>query len=121
MKSFESPCASTHDAPLKRRLGPAEPSAPPTEHQMVPDSSHGLLRRLDTENPGGGRMITFCLWQIRRNPLRDTSASPALLGDEGGGVPLSIISGRRSPDDELCREGSRSELQGKVSVKTSQI
>src|SRR4051812_43741794 len=71
MKSFQSPCASTHDAPMKQRLGPAEPSAPPTEHQMVPDSSHDLLRRPDTENlGGGGRMITFCLWQIRSNPLR---------------------------------------------------
>src|SRR3954468_10722592 len=53
MKSFESPCASTHDAPLKQRLGPAELSAPPTEHQMVPDSSHGPLRGPDTENLGG--------------------------------------------------------------------
>src|SRR4051812_33324585 len=36
-------------------------------------------------------------------PRDDTSASPALLGDtEGGGIPLSIISGRRSPEDEFC-------------------
>src|SRR3954467_5615228 len=33
----------------------------------------------------------------------DTSGSPASLGSTaGGGVPLSIISGRRSPEDELC-------------------
>ena len=33
----------------------------------------------------------------------DTSGSPASLGGTvGGGVPLSIISGRRSPEDELC-------------------
>ena len=47
----------------------------------------------------------------------DTSGSPASLGGTaGGGVPLSIISGRRSPEDELCCEGLRSELQGKISV-----
>src|SRR4051812_6222818 len=33
----------------------------------------------------------------------DTSGSPASLGGTaGGGVPLSIISGRRSRKDELC-------------------
>ena len=41
----------------------------------------------------------------------DTSESPALWGGEAGGVSLSIISGRRSPEDELCREGLRSGLQ----------
>src|SRR3954469_19801234 len=47
----------------------------------------------------------------------DTSGLPASLGGTaGGGVPLSIISGRRSPEDELCREGLRSKLQGKISV-----
>ena len=36
-------------------------------------------------------------------PNNDTSWSLASLGGTaGGGVPLSIISGRRSPEDELC-------------------
>ena len=45
--------------------------------------------------------------------LRDyTSGSSALGGGETrGGVSLSIIFGRRSPEDELCREGLRSGLQ----------
>ena len=42
----------------------------------------------------------------------DTSGSSAPGGGEaGGGVSLSIISGRRSPEDELCCEGLRSGLQ----------
>ena len=42
----------------------------------------------------------------------DTSGSPVSRGGEArGGVSLSIIFGRRSPEDELCREGLRSELQ----------
>ena len=41
----------------------------------------------------------------------DISGSPVPWGREAGGVSLSIISGRRSPEDELCREGLRSELQ----------
>ena len=32
----------------------------------------------------------------------DTSGSPAPWGGEAGGVSLSIISGRRSPEDEPC-------------------
>ena len=42
----------------------------------------------------------------------DTSGLPASRGgEERGGVSLSIIFGRRSPEDELCREGLQSELQ----------
>ena len=42
----------------------------------------------------------------------DTSGSPASGAEEsGGGVSLSIISGRRSPEDELICEGLRPELQ----------
>ena len=36
---------------------------------------------------------------------------PGTGGDAGRGVSLSIISRRRSPEDELCREGLRSGLQ----------
>ena len=45
--------------------------------------------------------------------LRDDTSGLSTPGDweTGGGVSLSIISGRRSPEDELCREGLRSELQ----------
>ena len=44
----------------------------------------------------------------------DTSGSSALSdGAPDGGVSLSIISGRRSLEDELICEGRRSELQGK--------
>ena len=32
----------------------------------------------------------------------DTSGSPASWGGEAGGVSLSIIYGRRSPEDEPC-------------------
>src|SRR3954464_2856055 len=53
MKSFQSPCSSMHDAPLRPRLAPAEYLAPSAEHQMVPDSSHGLPQRPDAENLGG--------------------------------------------------------------------
>ena len=42
----------------------------------------------------------------------DTSGSPTSGAEEsGGGVSLSIISGRRSPEDELIFEGLRPELQ----------
>ena len=42
----------------------------------------------------------------------DTSGSSAPCdGEAGGGVSLSIISGGRSPKDELCGEGLRAGLQ----------
>lgn len=42
----------------------------------------------------------------------DTSGSSAPCGGEaGGGVSLTIISKRRSPEDELCGEGLRAGLQ----------
>ena len=42
----------------------------------------------------------------------DTSGLSASRGGEArGGVSLSIFFGRRSPEDELCREGLRSGLQ----------
>ena len=41
----------------------------------------------------------------------DTSGSPAPWGGEAGGVSPSIISGRRSPEDELCREELLAGLQ----------
>ena len=42
----------------------------------------------------------------------DTLGSSAPGGGEaGGGVSLSIIFGRGSPEDELCREGLRAGLQ----------
>ena len=41
----------------------------------------------------------------------DTSGLPAPWGGEAGGVSLSIISGRRSPEDELCREELLAGLQ----------
>ena len=42
----------------------------------------------------------------------DTLGSPASRAEEsGGGVSLSIISGRRSPKDELIREELTPELQ----------
>ena len=45
--------------------------------------------------------------------LRDDTSGSSAPGGGGtrGGVSLSIISGRRSPEDELYREGLRSELQ----------
>ena len=87
------------------------------------------LRTSDRTLDGAG---LFCLlssgaghWELRGSTglssgltglgeaLRDdTSGSPASGAEEsGGGVSLSIISGRRSPEDELIREGLRPELQ----------
>ena len=75
-----------------------------------PDSPGSLLLAPESRTVGGPPSGTAsfipCIACSARKTLRDdTLESSALLGDEiGGGVSLSIISGRRLPEEEDCPE-----------------
>ena len=112
MKSSQPPYPLKYDVPLRQPLAPEDSSVRPVVHRTVQElflwlslgAEYSGLRVAEGLPSGLGGS-----GEILRD---DTSGSSASRGGEAqGGVSLSIISGRISPEEELCREGLRSELQ----------
>ena len=93
--SFEGICS-----PVSRITVGYEPVSPGLLLSSAPES-----RMVEAPPSGTASSVPYVTCWSKGTLRDDTSESSALLGEEvGGGVSLSIISGRRLPEEEDCPE-----------------